>query len=136
MAYKVEMLMERYHSLFVWFISVRYILIGIEYICLAPESRRFWAFGEIWPQVIGIWMLIVGLVGLLSRYACAQCWTRRARKLTTVFIIGVIGHSLFRLTLLVQQQSAMDPMVILFGCDLAAVVWLKFQLRKWVYCSK
>lgn len=128
--------MERYHSLFIWYITTRYLIIGLEYIFLAEDSRKYWSFSDISPQVVGAWMFSVGLIGLLSRVACYNCWTRRARRYTDLFILGVVSHSLFRLTGFVQRHEIADPLAVLFICDLGAMIWLKFQLGKWVYCNR
>jgi hypothetical protein len=133
MAQRVETFLERYHSMFVWFITMRYIFIGLEYIILDPQTRRFWDFAEVWPQTVGWWMLLTGLCGAASRYACRNCWSKCARVLTGTFAAGVMIHSLFRITLLAQQHALLDPLGILFICDLAAASWLQFQLRKWAY---
>jgi uncharacterized membrane protein len=128
--------MERYHSLFVWFVTARYLIIGFEYIVLFKGSQKYWDFSNVAPQLVGAWMFFVGVIGLMSRVACINCWTRRARRYTSWFIIGVIAHSLFRITGFIQNHAIMDPLAVLFMCDLAAMIWLKFQLKKWVYCSR
>lgn len=135
MIQRVETLMERYHSMFVWYIATRYVVIGLEYLFLLKVSSLYWNFSNLSPRLVGSWMLITGLLGAASRLSCYHCWTKQASVLTGLFLLGVVSHSLFRLTGFAQRDMLGDPLSILFICDLGWAIWLKFQLRKWIYCA-
>jgi hypothetical protein len=136
MAYRVETLMERYHSLFVWYIAVRFNLVGLEYMVVPKEQITYWSgtFPGVDPHFVGLWLLATGAMGVISRIYCHQCWTRMARKFTVLFNVGVMLHSIYRIAVLAMNRHLSDPVLMLFLSDLFAVVWLQFQLSKWHYC--
>lgn len=126
---------QRYGAL-IWWITIRYFVIGLEYLFGDPQSMSYWFFGGVSPCVVGAWMVIVGLTGIHSRFLCRHVWTTRAARCTQVFAFGVCVHSFFRLAMFTQAGLIGDPLVVLFFCDLVAMFLLLIQIqRRYHQCS-
>lgn len=119
----------RYATL-IWWITIRYLLIGLEFIFLGADSSNYWPFGNVSPVILGYWMFIVGVVGMSSRFLCWKTWCNRASWSTMVFALGVAAHSMFRMAMLVQEHRIGDPLFVLFFCDTAAMFLMMIQLLR------
>lgn len=113
-------------SALVWYIALRYLVIGVEYVFLGPESRKFWHFDEVHAVVLGLWLVIVGSCGVYSRL-----FSRFSNRATILFSTGILLHSSFRLWTCVQQSALGDPLAVLFLADAVAAFWILKQLPKW-----
>lgn len=125
-----------YTALIVW-ISVRYLIIGIEYALRGASGSPYWAnFADVNPVVVGSWIALTGLVGIISQLKAwytgfANC------SLLRIFAMGVTMHSLFRMTLLLQHFGLADPLFVLFVCDFVAAAFILLGLphgKKSVFC--
>jgi hypothetical protein len=124
-----ELWQHRYGAL-IWWIAVRYIVIGFEYMLGLHQTMTYWLFGGISPFVIGGWMLVVGTAGLVSRRLCQDGWTPRAMRFTQFFAFGVCVHSFFRLAMLIQSHLFGDPLIVLFSCDLFAMFGVLVKIQR------
>jgi hypothetical protein len=124
-----EFWQHRYGAL-IWWIALRYFIIGLEYLFGSPQSMAYWLFGGIYPAVVGTWMVLVGSAGLFSRYLCRKSWTKKAAVCTQIFAFGVCVHSFFRLAMFAQSWRIGDPLVVLFVCDLVAMFFVLVQIQR------
>lgn len=131
----METLWHKRFAALVWYIAARYFIIGLEYILLGPEHRRFWHFDDFHAVAVGSWMATVGAIGGLSRMVSHNVWSRLSNVFTHAFAIGVALHSTFRLWTFVQQNALGDPLAVLFLSDLVASFWILKQLASWKRCS-
>lgn len=124
-----EFWQHRYGAI-IWWISIRYFFIGIEYFIGSAQTSFYWLFGGIHPDAIGVWMLVAGAVGLFSRYLCRHNWTIKAAVCTQLFAFGVCVHSFFRLAMFALTGRLGDPLVVLFSCDLVAMFFMLVQIQR------
>lgn len=122
----------------VWWVSLRYFTIGWEYIFRLSDSSLYWEFfADVLPQAVGAYMVLVGAAGIASQIFA---WRTRLLpvSLLRIFAIGVCLHSLFRISVLVQNKVYGDPLLILFMCDFGAMLFILLGLpagRKIIPCK-
>lgn len=114
----------RFFSVLIWWISVRYFTIGLEYIFRLTDSAYHWRlFAWVSPVNIGVFLSVFGAIGIAAQvYLWFTCRVNMA--LTKLFAFGVCMHSIFRITVLLETHTPGDPLMILFLCDFLGMFFL------------
>lgn len=120
---------HRYGAL-IWWVTIRYFVIGLEYLFGDKQSVAYWLFGGVNPSIVGAWLTLVGGVGVISRMLCHHRWTLKSAVCTQFFALGVCIHSFFRLAIFIQSGLIGDPLVVLFACDLVAMFFMLVQIQR------
>lgn len=112
----------------IWWFSFRYLLVGLEFVLDIPphsSSAETYTemFGSIPAKLVGALLIVGGALGFF-----AQIFRLKKnyfpKRILLLFAMSVILNSLFRLTMLLQGSNLADPLVILFSCDLVAMIFL------------
>lgn len=128
-AHRVEEFCEVHYTFFIWWVAVRYFSVGLEYLTglfpkpVAPISLD--------PTVIGVWLVLLGLLGFAARLACWHGWNTCANRLMHVFGVAVIAHALFRVGLMAQGKDVNTFIALLVAVDGASMIAMIRQLHKW-----
>lgn len=109
-------------------IAARYVTIGVLYV-ISPATQFAYWLPDKGRVLVPACYFVVGLSGL------AGCLLGR-RGLATLFAVGALMQSAYRILFLVILGHVLEPLIALFAVEAMAMIWLIYRLQQWKFSQK